>query len=139
MTFNVKSKSLQDTTILHLVDPDTGEKMYDSDDETKPLTIEVYGPASKQYRNWLASAQRKADKEKKQNRGEPKLKTPDEALADTAEFLSTLSIKASNFDMGDGPIASKEAFKELYSDVSLMWIVEQVAEVLGDTSAFLVK
>ena len=140
MAFNIAAKfSLQDSTTLHLVDPDTGEKLYDSDDETKPFTIDVYGPSSKQYRNWLAAAQRKADKESKQNGGKPKVKSPDEQLADTADFLAQLSIKASNFDTGDGPIATKEAFVELYSNVALMWIVEQVAKVLGEPGAFLQK
>jgi hypothetical protein len=139
MSFNIKNRALFDTTVLHLVDPDTGNDMYADEKETQPLTIELYGRSSKQYRNWLASATRKAEKEKLANKGKEKSKTPDESIEDSAEFLAAVSIKATNFDYEGVAIDSKEMFKKLYADPSLMWVGEQVVEKLGDMSAFLPK
>jgi hypothetical protein len=135
--FNIKSKALADTTTLHLVDPATGEFMYADNDEKQPLTIELYGRSSKQYRQWMSATLRKNEKEKEANRGKPKAKSLEQTLADNAEFLSIVSIKATNFDLGGKAIDNKEAFVELYSDPSLEWIGEQVSEALGDNGRFL--
>lgn len=139
MAFNISTRALSDSTTLHLVDPETGAFMFADEAETQPLTIELYGRSSKQYRNWLAEASRKQEQEKKKNRGELKVKSPDEAIKDSAEFLAAVSIKANNFDMDGVAIDSKEAFKKLYSNPSLMWIGEQVVEALGDMANFLQK
>lgn len=135
--FNIKSKALQDSTTLHLVDPATGEFMYADENEKQPLTIELYGRSSKQYRQWMSATLRKNEKEKEANRGKAKAKSLEQTLADNAEFLSIVSIKASNFDLAGKPIDNKEAFIELYSDPSLEWIGEQVSEALGDNGRFL--
>lgn len=132
--FNIFSKQLQDTTTLHLTDPETGLHMYADEAETKPLTIELYGRSSKQYRNWMAATLRKQEADKKK-----KAKSLDETLDDNAEFLATVSIRANNFDMAGVAIDSKEMFKKLYADPSLLWIGEQVSETLGDNAAFLQK
>lgn len=134
MSFNIKSRSLADTTVLHLVDPETGMLMYADDKETKPLTIELYGRSSKQYRTWLATTLRKQEQESKMKK---KAKSLDEQLDDNADFLATVSVKASNFDIEGVAIDSKEMFKKLYADPSLLWIGEQVTEKLSELSSFL--
>ena len=139
MSFNIKTRALFDTTIIHLVDPETEMEMYEDDAQTKPLTIEVYGRSSSQYRKWLDGATRKADKERKANKGVDKLKTTDESIEDSADMLAAISINAANWDYAGEPVASKEAFRKVYADPSLMWIGEQVAKKLGDMSAFLPK
>ena len=133
--FNITSRALNDVTTLHLVDPETQNLMYADEKETKPLTIELYGRSSKVYRNWLEVAQRK------QNKAGPKAKDKDveTQMQENADFLATMSVKASNFDMGAGPIDTKEAFKKLYADSSLLWIVEQVSAQLNDLAAFMPK
>jgi len=137
-TFNIKAtKALADTTTIQLLDPSDDSPMFADKGETKPLSIELYGRTSKQYKNWLAKTLRKQQKEKEANRGKEKFKSLDEVLADSAEFLATVSIKAINFDMGDGPIDNEEAFKKLYSDESLSWIGDQVSQALSENSNFL--
>ncbi len=134
MTFNISTKKLSDSTILHLTDPATGVYMYADADEKEPLTIELYGRSSKQYRNWMAATLRKQEAAKKQ-----KQKSLEETLADNADFLATVSIKATNFDMDGVAIDNKEMFKKLYAEPSLAWIGEQVSEALGDNGNFLQK
>lgn len=133
MSFNIKTKQLSDTTILNLVDPGTGLMMFADDAETQPLQIEVYGKSSKAYRNWQASASRKA-----LARGKKQV-TPEEAAENTADFLVAVSKQAMNFDIDGVAIDSPAMFKLLYSDPSLYWIGDQVAEKLGETEAFLQK
>lgn len=142
MAFNITSRALADSTVLHLVDPGTGEYMYDNDkdgkpDESKPLTIELYGRSSKQYRQWMSATLRKQQKEKEANKGKEKLKALEDTLADNAEFLAIVTIKVNNFELGTGPIDSKEKFVEMYANPSLDWIGDQVSAALQDNANFL--
>lgn len=137
--FNILSKQLSDTTTITLRDPATNEPMFADAAETLPLTIEVYGRSSKQYLTWLNKTVRKNAKEKELNRGKDKIKTVDESIADTAEFLAAVSIKATNFDLAGVAIDSPETFKQLYSNPSVSWIGEQVTEALSDNANFLGK
>lgn len=134
MAFNITSRALADTTILHLTDPETGLFMYADEAEKQPLTIELYGRSSKQYRNWMAATLRKQDADKKK-----KAKSLEETLDDNADFLATVSVKASNFDMDGVAIDSKEMFKKLYANPSLLWIGEQVSEKLSELGNFIQK
>jgi hypothetical protein len=54
MTFNIKSKAISDATFLHLRDVATDEKLYDEKDQ--PIGIDMYGKASKQYRQALSQS-----------------------------------------------------------------------------------
>lgn len=136
-TFNIKSKALADTTTLHLVDPATLEPLYADEKQEQPLTIELFGRSSKQYRQWMSATLRKNQKEKEANRGKEKVKSLEQTLADNAEFLAVVSIKAHNFDAGAGPLDNKDAFIALYSDPSLEWIGEQVSEALSENANFM--
>lgn len=136
MSFNILSKSLQDTTTLHLVDPETGEEMYDGEDMSKPLTIELFGKSSKQHQKWLSAAMRKSELEQKAKK---KTKTAEELLAENAEFFATMTKAINNIDLDGEPLDNKEAFKKLYGNPALLWINEQVAEKLGETASFFSK
>lgn len=133
--FNINSRQLNDTTILHLVDPSTGLEMYADEAETQPLQVEIYGRSSKQFRNWVAAASRKQEAQKNKN----KKKTLEEQMDDTAEYLATITKSISNFDMDGKPLDCHEAYKELYSNPALVWIGEQVSEKLGELDNFLQK
>jgi hypothetical protein len=144
MAFNLKAtKALADSTTLHLRDPKTDELLYDVDkdgnpDENKPLTIELYGKSSKQHRAWLASVMRKQAREKEAARNSKvKEKTLEQLEEDNAEYLSIVTIAVNNFDLGNGPLKTKEDFVALYSDPTLEWINEQVGTALGDSGNFL--
>lgn len=133
MAFNINSKEVSETTLLHLVDPATDEKMYADDKEKEPLTIELYSKGSKQYRNALAAVKRKSVKRNN------KVQSLEVDIEDNAEFLATVSKVAVNFDMNGKPIDSYEAFKELYGNPKLFWIRDQVDATIQDTANFLDK
>lgn len=134
MSFNIFSAGeLQETSVLHVCNPANDEPMYATDDESKPLEIELYGKASKVHRQWLTSAMRKSDADQKSK----KKKTADELLLENAKFFATMTKAIRNFDMGTGPLVTKEDFEKLYADPRLLWVNEQVAKHLGDETAFL--
>lgn len=133
MAFNINSKEVSETTLLHLVDPATDEKMYADEKEKEPLTIELYSKGSKQYRNALAAVKRKGVKRNN------KVQSLETDIEDNAEFLATVSKVAANFDMNGKPIDSYEAFKELYGNPKLFWIRDQVDATIQDTANFLDK
>lgn len=134
MTFNIKKIALVDSAIITLRDPDTQADLYADDEQTKPLTIEVYGRTSKQYKKLVESLHRKNNAQRK-----TKEKSLDEMAEDNAEFLASLTIKVSNFDYDGEEIVGKEMFKKVYLDPSLAWINEQVSEALNDNGNFLQK
>lgn len=136
MAFNISNISLSDTTVLHLVNPGTGEYLYADEAEKEPLTIELYGKSSKQHRVWLASALRKQEAEQ---RSRKKSKTSDELMEENADFFATMTKAINNMEMDGLKLDSKEAYKKLYSAPALMWISEQIGEKLGSTESFLDK
>lgn len=133
MAFNISSRALNDTTILHLTDPSSGLPMYADEAEKQPLQIVVYGRSSKQYRNWLAVANRASLARKN------KPQTPEQIQTETAEFLAAITKSIHNFDLDKEVLDNTESFKKLYNTPSLVWIADQVAEILGATDSFLQK
>jgi hypothetical protein len=107
--------------------------MYADEAETLPLQITVYGRSSKQYRNWLAVANRAS-----LARGK-KPQTPEQILTETAEFLAAITKSIHNFDLDGEALDNSESFKKLYSNPSLVWVADQVAESLGAAEGFLQK
>lgn len=138
MSFNILAKNLQltDTTLLHLENPATGEPLYADEAETLPLTVELYGKASKVSQKYFASLIRKAELEQKAKKTS-KAKTAEELLADNAEHFATLTKSMNNFDLDGLALNTKEAFKKVYEDARLLWISEQVNLKLGDQQSFL--
>lgn len=134
MSFNITTKAVANTTTLHLEDPSTGEKMYADEAQTQPLTIELFGKASKQYRTALSALSRKSLARK------GKAQSFETNVEDNTEILVAISKVAKNFDMGDGvAIDNADAFRKLYSDPSLFWIKDAVQAELENVEAFLQK
>lgn len=133
MSFDLNNLTLADTATLHLEHPSTGMPMYDDEAEKKPVEIIVYGRSSKQYRNWLAAANRQ-----KQQRGKKNISTEAE-LAETVEFLVAVTKEVRNLRIGDVEINSPDTFKLMYSNLALSWIADQVANTLSEIDGFLQK
>jgi hypothetical protein len=135
MSFNIMSKTLQETAVLHLIDPASGEEMYADEEQTQPLEIELFGRSSKVHRTWAAAAVRKQESEKNSK----KRKTLEEQTADNAEFFALMTKAIRNIDMDGKLLTTKEDFKAFYSLPELGWILDQVAEKLGSVESFLQK
>ena len=133
MKFNISTKQVNDTSILHLRDPETDTLMYADEAETQPLQIVMYGKGSKQYRDALSGLARKNMIRKN------KQQSFETNVADNVEILAAISKVAVNFDQDGVAIDNTDEFKKLYSNPSLFWVKEQIQEQLDDTAAFLQK
>ena len=131
-TFNIKSKSIQESSTLHLRDVETEELLYADEKQTIPLTISMYGKASKEYRQALSEMVRKNSTIK----GTP---TFEQNVAANDRLLAKICIAAEGFDMGNGAINSFDKFLELFSDPALYWVKDQVSAHQEDVAAFLQK
>lgn len=132
MSFNIKSKAASsDATFLHLRDVVTGEKLYDEDNQ--PVGIDLYGKASKQYRQALSALSRKAMQRKN------KQQSFEVNVEDNNELLAMISKKAVNFDYEGKAIDTNAMFMTLYNDAELYWVKDQVQEILDDDAAFMKK
>lgn len=130
MALNIKKSGVVETTKVHLVDAE-GEKLFD--EEGNAAQIELFGKASKQYKQALSALNRKNIERK----GKPQPYSVN--VEDSIEVLVAVTKAAYNFDMGDGPIDTPAKFKELYSDPTLFFIKETVQEALEDNANFTQK
>lgn len=133
MALNLTSRpelSLKDTYVLQLLDPNTEELLFD--DEGDAVTITLYGPSSKQYRNAMTAMQNRElkRKAKKEVIKAEEFETESVGILVACSATSTLELDGSLVD-------NKEAFKSLYSNSSYAWIRTQVDAALGTQSNFL--
>lgn len=113
---------------LRITHPVSGEPL--GTDEN-PVTISVYGSASDQYRDAVASLQLKSIR-----RGTKK-PTPAETKADTVSLIVACTKGSKNLRYKGKDVVSASDFSALYSDPKFSWILEQVAGALNDPSNFL--
>mgnify|MGYP003576920687 CR=1 FL=1 len=127
--FDIKSLAVKDTSDLHLRSADD-ELLFTEDG--KPITITVYGPGSKAYaKAETAQNNRMLDRLKKKGKAD---QTPDEKIAEQAEFLAACTKSFNNFSYGG--LAGDEQFKACYSDKSVGFIGEQVGKHIADWGNF---
>ena len=138
MAFNINTKSVPDTTVLHLLDPVTREPMFADDAQTQPVTIEVYGRASKQYAAWQTDANRKAV-QRRAKYGKDKEQTLEEQRESTVDLLVAITKSVQNLEYNDELADNPITIRAMYSDKSLYWIGDDVAALIGDTATFLQK
>lgn len=133
MAFNATSRSLKDTFTLQLRDPGTDELLWADEAETEPVTVTVYGSASKQYRNAMNALMRKNTERK------GKAPAPSVQQAEGIEFLVACSETTDNLEVDGIEVKSIADFTKLYTRPDLNWIKKQVDAAISDDSNFLDK
>jgi hypothetical protein len=129
MSFNLNSLALRDTTELKLRHPVTQEVL--ADDQGNEVIVHLYGPSSKQYRQTVRAMQERALKRN------GKKATPAQLEEESINLLVAISDRIDNLEYKGKPVDNEAAFRELYSDPSMLWLKDQVEATLGDVSAFL--
>lgn len=130
--FSLDSLALRDTTELQLVHPVTEELLFDGNPEDgKIVGIELYGTASKQYRNAITAMQNRSLKRGKQKVDAETLKS------ESVNLLVACSARGINLEYNGAPLEDADSFRALYSDPKFSWIKDQVDAALGDVSRFL--
>lgn len=130
MAFNITSTKVVDTTRVHLVDAND-EKLYD--DKGNKVEIEIFGKASKQYRQALSALSRKNVLRK------GKTQSFEVNIEDNVELLVAISKTSYNLEMDGVVVDTPAAFKALYSDPSLFFIKDAVQLALEDNANFTQK
>lgn len=130
MALNLKTKTVVETAPVHLEDA-VGEKLYD--ENGNPVIINIYGKSSKQYKQALADLNRKNINRK------GKQQSFATNVEDNVDILVAITKSAENVDMGNGPIDTPAAFKELYSDSGLFFVKDQIQAALEDNENFIQK
>lgn len=139
MSFDLNQLSLTtDAQPLQLNHPVTEAPLFvpdedGRDDESKPVSILLYGTASKQYRKAVDVMMKKNAK-----RGN-KQATPDEMREGAVEFLVALAAGSTNLDLDGEAVTSPEQFRKLFSDERFSWVKAQCDSFLGTTEAFIQK
>lgn len=133
MSFDLSNLALKDTTTLHLLHPVTQDKLYADDEEKKPVTIELYGTSSKQYRNATNAMQ---NRQLARQRKKESIKA-DELREEAVKLLVACSASATNLAIDGEEVGNEASFRKLYSDPRFSWVKDQVDEALGDVSRFL--
>ncbi len=134
MSFNISKKAVSATTFLHLLDPATDEKLYDTDEQGNkvPVGINLFGKASAQYRQALSQLSKKGLLRKN------KPQSFEVNVEDSTEILVAIS-QSSNLNIDGVPVNDAKSFLTLYNEPTLFWVKEQVQATLEDTAAFIQK
>lgn len=135
MSFDINAVQLSDTTSFQLEHPINGP-IFAGENDTLPVMIEVYGKASKVFRNYMATQARKNAIKQKTGKAE-KTPTAEEVLEANSEFYATITKSITNLKMGEVEVDNFDAYKALYVNPKLDWVTNQVARAFGDVDAFL--
>lgn len=131
----IKDPSLKaaETGTVDIKRPD-GEPALFNNDPKCPIRIEVYGPASKQYRK-ARSEQSNRQIELLRKKGNA-FKTTEEAKnRETAAFLADITIAMQNMEYTDDTtgedLAGRDLHLAVYSDRSIGYMADQVYEYVS--------
>ena len=132
---DLSSLEVPDTVTVHLEFPGTG-LLYDDDKKTKPIAIELFGPATNEAINYGHKMQRKAVA-KMGKRGLKSLKmSPEEMDQQGVERLCAFTASVSNLTYNSKKM-TPETMSEVYSDPKMGWLCDQLNEKLGSWDDFL--
>jgi hypothetical protein len=136
----IKDKSLQavETGKVHIKRPN-GEPAFFNNDPGRPISIDVYGPASKQYRKAKSDqANRSVELLRKRGNG---FKTTEEAKArEAAVFLADITARMHNIEYTDDTSGAELSGRDLalavYGDCTIGYMADQVHEFVHDWENF---
>jgi hypothetical protein len=132
MAFDLSTLALSTGSFdLQLKHPATDELLFADAEKTLPVTISLFGTASKQ---WLDDSTAKQNGYIKRGK---KLLNPEEVMAGLVETYTAISEKTANLDYQGRPVEGPDMFRALYSDPQYAWLKNQVDAAIGEVSNFL--
>lgn len=135
MSFDINAAQLNETAVFQLEHPINGP-IFTGPDDTLPVMIEVYGKASRVFRNYMAVQNRKNAVKQKSGKAD-KTPTPEEVLESNSEFYATITKSITNLNMSGVEVDNFDAYKALYANPKLDWVATQVNEKFNEVEAFL--
>ena len=131
---DLNTLEIPETITVHL--EFKGEKLYSDGAIDKPLTIELYSPASDEAIDYKRKVQRKTMVKLKKSRTNSIDMTPEEIEEQGVERLVAFTAGVHNIEL-DGKKIGKSNISEVYSDPRFGWINDQLNEKLGSWDDFL--
>lgn len=130
--FDITTVAVAETGVLPLLDAKDAPML---DNNGESLSITLHGPGSPEFARATSRRQNKVvDRLKRKGKADM---TADEQRANNAEYYAMLTV---SFNGWGYPPAGKatgfELFKAAYADPSIGFILDQVAEFVGDWANF---
>lgn len=131
---DIRKYAVTPTSKLHLRDAND-ELMYADDAKSLPITVNLYGPGSKQYaRAQAAQNNRMLDKLKRKGKSD---QTAEQRSSEAAEFLADCTESFTNLEYDT--LTDRSLAMAVYADTSIGFIADQVAKHIGDWANFTPK
>jgi hypothetical protein len=101
----------------------------------KPVVVNLYGKASKQYQRAIEAMQTRA------LRRQAKKETikPEELQKESLDMLKACSESAVNLAVDGVDVKTADELRAVYADPRFSWLRDQVDEAIGDQSNFLTQ
>lgn len=129
---DIKKFAVEPTKKLHLRDA-SDELMYSNGDKSKPMVVNLFGPASKQFAKAKAAQSNKiVDRMKRKGKSS---QSADQNIAETAEFLSGCTESWENVEY-QGITETNALSHAIYSDPEIGFIADQVSKELNEWGNF---
>lgn len=123
--------------ILRGADDEIMYEKYDANGKGVPGTevkAIVFGPGTRQWRKAKARTNnRTMDLIKRKGKTE---KSEEESIEETAEFLTAVTDRFENLEYGDSGLKGKDLIRQVYSDIEIGFIADQVSAFVGDWANF---
>lgn len=139
---NILEVAVDPTSVLHVRDASDNllyEKMVDPQDETKkvndltkPVTITLYGPGSKQYAKAAAAKNNRMVVQLKR-KGKADM-TAEQTVSDNGDFFAECTASMAYIELNG--LQGDALHKAVYKNINLGFIAEQVNKHLGDWANF---
>lgn len=138
--FDLASIAMADTFVLHLEHPTSGEKLYADKEQTKPVTITLYGPSSKVHRNAMTALQSKLLRRKAGKKKDVvDVQDLEQARTDMNDLLAACSADSTYLTNGGKEVKTTEDFRAVYNNPAFEPIRQQVDGALADQGNYLPK
>lgn len=131
--FDIAALAIQESTVLQLKHPATGELLFADKDEKKPITVTVASTSSRAYKQAV-----KAMHERAQKRGKKAL-TLEQSRDESVALLAACCLDSSELIHNGDPVKSESDFRTLLADDQFSWLRGQIDEALGDVELFIEK
>ena len=132
--FDITTQAVAMSAALHVKDA-SGNLMFTADN--KPIRIYLHGPASPEYSRIEERQTQRALKRAQENEGKPTAPSPEDRRAQIAEDYAAVTIAFENFNYPPaGDVQGAAAFRAMYADPALGFIVNQITRFLADWGNF---
>lgn len=129
--FDINSLAIQESTVLHVTHPATGEKLFADKADKQAITITVASTSSKAYRSAVNAMHNRTIK-----RGNKKL-TAEQQKEEGVELLVACCISSDNLTYNGASVKTEADFRALLSDDKMSWLKGQVDEALSNVENFI--